>query len=350
MRRYALGVVAASLLTLAVILGFALWLIPLRNNLAFGDLLRLGWYSTNRYSYTLPPIAFVPPLVEPYRLLPDSDVVVLGDSTTNVAAHSWANYLAASGFRVSTLGLPPGGWDVPTLVADPAFRAAPPRLLLLASVERYLYGRLTHGQPPCTAPPASAPTVQAPLPVPGPPRPVHTRPIPPAQRGWIDLDQITYARDFVVNNVRLALGLKDRAVYQYPLDRRRFSSEAGDRLLVLSEDLQKAALGPADIAVMRCRLAEYRALVEANGRTRFALLALPDKLSLYRPDIVGTDPPASLLPALDDGSVPVIRADVALRGAVEAGAIDVFLPSDTHWGETGHRVVADTVLRFLEAD
>jgi hypothetical protein len=41
------------------------------------------------------------------------------------------------------------------------------------------------------------------------------------------------------------------------------------------------------------------------------------------------------------------RLDHAIQETIEQGAIDVYLPNDTHWSYRGHEIAADAVARYL---
>ena len=43
----------------------------------------------------------------------------------------------------------------------------------------------------------------------------------------------------------------------------------------------------------------------------------------------------------------VPRLDVALRNEIIRGTRDVYLPNDTHWGSSGHKIVAETLHQYL---
>jgi hypothetical protein len=41
------------------------------------------------------------------------------------------------------------------------------------------------------------------------------------------------------------------------------------------------------------------------------------------------------------------RLDLALQKEIDRGSQDVYLPNDTHWGTTGHKVTAHTLINYL---
>jgi hypothetical protein len=41
------------------------------------------------------------------------------------------------------------------------------------------------------------------------------------------------------------------------------------------------------------------------------------------------------------------RLDLALRKKIAHGIQDIYLPNDTHWGSTGHKITAETIHQYL---
>jgi hypothetical protein len=39
--------------------------------------------------------------------------------------------------------------------------------------------------------------------------------------------------------------------------------------------------------------------------------------------------------------------DLALRKKIAHGIQDIYLPNDTHWGSTGHKITAETIHQYL---
>ena len=94
-----------------------------------------------------------------------------------------------------------------------------------------------------------------------------------------------------------------------------------------------------------------RQQVEANGQTRFVLIVAPDKLTAYSDFIANKKlRNISMLTELSERNNKVIpRIDLALISAIRNGEQDVYLPDDTHWGSSGHRIAAETLLDFLQS-
>jgi hypothetical protein len=340
----ALGV-AASVLYTALTIGPAPSLKPF---IGEGDLTRLGWYSNPRYAPSLPQTAFEPPLITVGGYDRYYDVVVLGDSYSTSERFSWANLLAAQGWRV--LVHPPASTpnrelDVDALVASPAYQAAPPRLMIYQSVERELPKRFRTLAPQCDA--AVPPLPDVTLPAPRAITP-HTVPVLPDLRTPFDAAQIGFGRDFLLANLRRPFA-KNIVVYRTDLAVLRFSSARPATLLYYSEDRVTPEMTPALIERVRCGLLSVQRRIEAPGRTRFVAMIAPDKLSSYARDIARESPSrGSVVPRLVDPRLRLLRLDLALRSAIERGTLDVYLPNDTHWGAAGHRIAADTTLAFLQ--
>lgn len=155
-------------------------------------------------------------------------------------------------------------------------------------------------------------------------------------------------RDFVFRNVERALGRWTPVVRELELRTPRFSSRHPCTLLVVSHDLQKARWTEQDYAAMRCALLRLQQRVEADGRTAFVAMLVPDKLSAYHADLLDPGAPASVLDTVMDPRLHAPRVDAALRTAIEAGTVDVYLPDDTHFGAAGHAIAAEVIARYLE--
>jgi hypothetical protein len=276
-----------------------------------------------------------------------ADIVILGDSFSYDEPRSWPNYLAARGWSVTVLPLPPGGWSMERLLAQPAFRDTPPKLVIYESIERNLMERLGAPTRRCATAETAAPGPRIELP-PGPARAFKLVPFLQPRDRALSAAQIAYARDFLVKNLELRIHPQRRQVYDFPLTVARFSNVAPRQIIVIVEDTQKDRWTAADLANMRCTLAHFANAVQANGRTAFMALLAPDKLSAYHADLVDQTLATSVIPALV-GAVPIMpRLDLALRRAIEAGEVDVYMPSDSHWGAVGHKITAGTVLDAID--
>jgi hypothetical protein len=100
---------------------------------------------------------------------------------------------------------------------------------------------------------------------------------------------------------------------------------------------------------MRCRLLDLQQRVERDGRTRLLLVIAPDKSTAYADYL----PAESRLPNAIERlaqirGLPLPRLDLVMKQAIQQGAVDVYLPNDTHWGTAGSKLAAGAVIRYLD--
>lgn len=320
-----------------------------------GDLTRLGGYAENNFGWRGHEWVFKPPLATSSVSGTDDgyeDIVVLGDSfslrTTpdrqTPAGGFWTDFLAAdTGLRVGAFfikTMPPE-----RLLASPAFRTHPPRLVIVELVERSLRRQLLDAPGQCPDPhPHRFDLVLAPLSV--VPVAVHRRTAPQ----WNETG-IGQAIDHLAKAIpRWMVGWNDTLVRRLPLSRADlFTSRDPRDLLVYQDDFAKAAWSDRDWAAMRCRLLDWQRRFEANGRTRFLIVVAPDKSSAYAAYLpASVRQPDGVAELAQARALHLPRLDLALRAAIAAGVKDVYLPNDTHWGTAGSKIAADTIVDYLE--
>ena len=131
-----------------------------------------------------------------------------------------------------------------------------------------------------------------------------------------------------------------------------FSNRKSEQLLYFKGDLEKRKWPENLSSKVRCGLERIRQRTEANDFTAFAVMLVPDKLSVYSPWLV--DDSLANLTLLDD---PVLTAiphslDTSVRiiQAVKQGFVDFYLPGDTHWSSKGSRQVAQWMVELFQAD
>lgn len=313
-----------------------------------GDLTRLGGYPESLYGWQAPQKRFVPPLFRAFesagaQYLEPADVVILGDSFTFRAQASWADYLArATGLRVQAFKLE--AMTPNQLMQSDLFRRQPPRVVIYETTERSIKSRLRASGTSCRAAPDPAPARL----------PRHPRSIEPEevlrQARPVALD-LSMSVDFLTKAIPRALWGRDKTrVRRLVLTRdAAFSGVEKRQLLVYQDDLKKTQWTASDWESARCRLMELQNAVQANGQTYFMALIAPDKLSAY--DELLADPSLKGLSHIDalarDPLLHLPRVDRVLRQAIGNGLIDVYLGNDTHWGSSGHELVATSVVDAL---
>jgi hypothetical protein len=335
------GIAAAGGLLLVV------WLEPLA-----GDLTRVGGYGEHDFGWNGVEQQFSPPVAEPGKVDGEYDIVVIGDSFSSRTTPDrqtrdgsfWTDFLA------NDTGLRLGVFDVAVtpverFLASPSYRAYPPRLVILELAERTLLSRLG-GPVTCPRP---GPPVEArldPMPDPRVPGGYRRAVVPHSVEAAAG-----QAADYLKKAFRRRVLHRDATtVLRLPLDRSDlFTSRRPADLLIFADDLGKAGWTADDWVTMRCRLLRYQREVTANGTTAFLFVLVPDKSTAYADYL----PPAPwLIDAAEHLAEPpginMPRLDVVLRAAIAAGTRDVYLPNDSHWSTTGSRIVARTVLRYLQ--
>ena len=350
-RRFVLGLLALVLVPVTVLFALNLYLQPLS-----GDLTRVGSYAENDFGWNKPQLEFQQALFARGAYDHHYDVVVLGDSFSLRAPQlAWQNYLvAATGWSVITLDI--NETSLAQVIENPVFQKSPPRIFILETVERELPRRIKNEQS-CDAKafPGSHPATSGSL-----PRtvPIHERELQglarPVERDTASRDiKLGYVRDYLLRGLQRALFGKARVDAETVTLTRNapFSSSTKDAVLVYKKDFHKAQwwreMGVPQIG---CRIDRMRKLAEANGHTQFVLMVAPDKLTAYADFLRDQDlRNLSALPGLSRNLPEVMpRLDSALISAIRKGEQDVYLPDDTHWGSSGYRIAAETLLSFLQ--
>jgi hypothetical protein len=346
-RRYVLGLVSLAFLPALVLFVLGVFLEPL-----YGDLTRIGSYSEREFGWNKPQFKFTKQLFTKDQYAQYYDVVVLGDSFSRIwPQHQWQNYVVATtGWSVTTLDI--NLVKLESILDNPVFRKTPPKVFVLESVERYFPGHIKDGQPckPSSKLKDSKFFVRPPL--------AQLDKLEKSarhvdrERDWSDV-KLGYVIKYLWNSIwRTVNGAHRTDARKVALvGSTLFSSGNKQEMLVYKEDFQKASRWQeVGLQEMTCRIEQIRKLVEANGKTRFVLMVAPDKLTAYS-DFVRDKGlrNLSMMTQLAELKPEVIpRIDLALKSAIRAGEQDVYLPDDTHWGSSGHRITAEAFLGFLQ--
>ncbi len=347
MRTYTRILGGIALLTVVAIWGLALWLEP-----ADGDLARVGGFAENDFHWRAPQRVFEKNL---FRVAADLseydqyfDVVVLGDSFScdqESRFFGWQNeFIAQTGLSMLVLDTRKH-WPQEVLASE-GFRKFPPKVFVFQSVERYLLGRTAYFSKVPVPAAVGAPQREA--------IPVRTVMSPHlAVREEQPIARASRNPDHVLGHlgaiVRRELGL-NQLVRSVPLAKSGLFTSRNDRdMLVYFDEFDKKQISESDLYAMRAGVRAFSNLVTANGVTQFVLLVAPDKTSLYGPYLRhAEDATVNLVAELaKDPTLPVVRTDVVLAEAIRNGAMDIYLPNDSHWNSNGHRLVADALAKWL---
>jgi hypothetical protein len=324
-KTYLLWLMVPLLLASMAIIGLNLWLEPL-----VGDLTRIGGYPENDYGWRGSQERFTPPLADEITD-PDGhhDILVFGDSFSRVitpdqqarAGSHWVDFLAQeTGLSVDVVDR--YRHSLAAYLTSVAYQQDPPKVLIFESVERAPIEEID--KPECNG-----------SDVPPHPLTLNPRRVEPEQfrrKAAIDFSKyyaVSPALDLLAKAMSRAIDdPKEWPVLRLSLTREDlFSSRNSGDLLVYPKDLLKAGWTDAEWTAMGCQLLELQSLAEANGRTRFLAVIAPDKSSAYAAVLAQ---PAGVIDGTERLSkvngLRLPRVDLALKAAIAAGAVDVYLP------------------------
>lgn len=344
-RHYVFGLIFLALIPPLVLFLLGVFLEPL-----YGDLTRIGSYSEREFGWSKPQLTFSKPLYFT-RYSRYHDVVVLGDSfSTGSPQHQWQNYLVSySNWSVVTLNINSTKFE--SVLENRVFREKPPKIFVYESVERDFYSRI-NALPPCDGSEFrqnSKRTNQAQfvrLEHEGSSRYVER------EKNWNDV-KLGFVMKYLRNNFWRTFFNEERSdARKIALSQTApFSSANRQEMLVYKDDFKKiSSLQKISAREVDCRIERMRQQVEVNGKTRFVLIVAPDKLTAYS-DFISDEKLRNIskLNQLSESNRKIIpRIDLALMKAIGNGEQDVYLPDDTHWGSSGHRIAAETLIDFLQ--
>lgn len=342
-RLYTLGIIL-----LAFLPSFGLFLLGVFLEPLYGDLTRIGSYSEREFGWTKPQLKFSKKLYSDGRYTDYHDIVVLGDSfSRSWPQQQWQNYLVAeTDLSLITLDIDKNKWE--DVVESNIFRKNPPKFLIFQSVERYFAMRLKKEHCDEQTLPERSEFTAPPI--------VHIHPEGKTryvERGkeWNDV-KLRFVLNYLKNGAwRLLRGIEKTNVRKIDLtEAAPFSSFNNREMLVFKDDLEKvSSWQDMSLAEMGCRIEGIRKQIEANGHTKFVLMIAPDKLTAYADFLANKNlRDISYVTKLTEQNQEVMpRIDIALTAAIRTGVLDVYLPDDTHWGSSGHQIIAETLLGFL---
>ena len=340
-RSYLLILVGFVLATVVLLTAVAAFIEPLE-----GELTRLGGYAERHFGWNgvqrrLPADAVLEDRYEKYF-----DVVVVGDSFSKPG--HWQSVLRMkTGVSFTTLDIVNTPLD--GFASTEPFTSTPPKLMVVEIGERLLLAKFGSSKRACGPP---GPAQSAPRQVlPMTPTPIEFRETPRARALTPQNINLRYALLFAHRSlVRWLLDRDFTPVGRYALSRSGlFSNARNSEILVYNDDLIKLNWTEDAIRAAACAIRELQERVQANGRTRFVLLPIPDKSSAYADYIV--DPRfRSMQPLhriLSEQGINLARIDTHLKRAIDSGERDVYLPNDTHFGFRGYELAAQSVLESL---
>lgn len=275
-----------------------------------------------------------------------TDMVVFGDSFSLRNRSSWVfHFVNATGLSAQIMHYDQGG--IERVVDTDLYKSRPPRIVVFEILERMLLKTFSGESVECQL---SDPTV--PL---------------PADFEPLDISPTEYRRDtskrygdyqlaakIIRNRLFLLTGREEKLkprIAELTADT-LFSHRKSGELLYFKGDLEKREWPENLASKVRCGLERIRRQAEANGYTAFAVMLVPDKLSIYSPWLV--DSSKANLTLLDDRVLTAIPHSLDIRAMaiheVEQGFVDFYLPGDTHWSSKGDRQVAQWMVELFRAN
>jgi hypothetical protein len=326
MRRYLLCMLAIALTGVGAAAAWSWHLGPVR-----GDLTRVGgWperdFGPRRHTETV--------ALAPTRLHGTPDVVIVGDSFS--LSGVWQPAALGATASYATYDIEHFCFD--QYLASAAFRDAPPRVVVVQTVER-LYLRRFGAASWC--PRHSERAVMA--------DPAHWK----GYRAPDSHDEPAIAPGFALDALRARwrewqspeVALSGESMLAGLTRTSLFSNRRADRILLCAGDQDKAHWTPDQLRASVANVLALQQRVEMRGRTTFVFMLVPDKSTAYRRDLatpaLATD--HRLGERLAAAGVSGPRIDRVLAAAIAAGAQDVYLPNDTHLSSAGFGLMADAL-------
>lgn len=273
-----------------------------------------------------------------------ADIVVLGDSFSHKPRSNWTYHFAnLTGFDIQVMHHRNGG--IERIVNSKLFREQPPKVVIYQSVERSLHVYFSASSPECEV-------MRTNLPLPSDFSPLgiiteeyvrNTKP----ERG-----NYQRAIQYLRTRLRLLRGEGSEMMARYtPLLREDlFSNSKSDSLLFFANDLLKQGWPKELSRQVACGLSNFKQAVEANGKTAFVVMLVPDKLSAYSPWL--KDKSIASLSVLDlpelAGFPNIVELHSRIINEIGHGFVDFYTPSDTHWSSMGDRKAAEWTAELFQ--
>ena len=333
-----LGIVLSSM---AILLATAVYVEPLE-----GELTRIGGYAERDFGWNTPRLVLGSGAESPHAYDKYYDIVVLGDSFSKPGL--WQSFLKqATGLSFTTLH-----WDDSSLdevLNHPLFKRAPPKIVIAESGSRLLPLRFASPEGDCEAGRRYA--TQAGLSFEFKESPVVFSEKTRATATEFSDINLKFALLFLEKSaLRLIFNTEFSKVKRYALSRDGlFSSRNNRELLMMQTWFEQRAWTPAELAATACGIFNAQRRVQANGKTVFLLLPIPDKGTAYAKYIQHANfvSMSGINPMMAEQKINSARLDILLQTAIDHGEKDVYLPNDTHFGTLGYALAAKSVVDFL---
>ena len=346
-KTYNLIICIPLLIVFSVLIALGMQMQPLD-----GDLTRLGGFTENDFGWNKPKERFQSKLYDSKEGSTYDryyDIVVLGDSFSHhFPLSQWQNYLIQfTGLKTISYHL--DNFNIDDFLNSPAFKEKPPKIIIFETVERSFIhrGKQIGLEGNCQRQPDPDISVN-PLKI----EPLHN-PLDLYERDMSSgplHPNIGTAVHFLKRKIKITFNKKSIRSFLFPLkEDTYFSSRSNKYLLVYRDDVLKLKKKKEELQKALCQITALQNKVHENQKTLFITLLALDKLTAYsnflETDEYKSDSWHNLIASTNNLNIPPLKA--AFEFAIENKTQDVYLPNDTHWGSSGHRITAEVLYQYL---
>jgi len=332
-------------LVLFVLVSTSMYMEPLE-----GGLTRIGGYLENNYGWRGKQRYFDEPLFDQVSSINEYntyyDVIVLGDSFSQNQDYGWQNYFVnETGLSLITFSL--RNTTINDILNYSEYKKKPPLIFIYESVERLLWHR--HNK--CNT--QETETVKNIIPRTKLKQRLNKETFLRERVNVINITDVNMdvAANYLIKmSLRKILNVNLTKTIMFELNERgHFSNTYSGKILVYSDDLQKASLTDNNIITRGCDLLNIQNRIQSNQITQFIAMIPPDKLTAYSEYLANKKySNIDIIPALSKiNNLNVPRLDTGIKREIKNGLVDVYLPNDTHLSSLGYKIAAHEVVKYL---
>lgn len=315
------------------------------------ELTRMGGYLENDYGWNSPQEHFPKPLFKLAKSFDDYnkyyDVVVIGDSFSNNESSGWQNYfvnetgLSLISFDMKFIG-------INEILNSSIFKDKPPKIFIYESVERNILSR----HPSCNSDrDIRKYNINLNLNI----QPLNANiEVKYRSRESLSIEglnvssAINYTKKSISRNI---FGMDTTEITNFKLNKSgMFSSDINDSLLILNRDFKLMNATAEKISIAQCSLLAMQSKIRKSNKTEFVALIFPDKTTVYSEYFIDkTYSNISIIDRLERTKGLNITSLVNdYKSSVKNGAIDFYLPNDSHCGYMGYKLAGKALFKVIK--
>jgi hypothetical protein len=309
-----------------------------------GDLCRIGGYRENDYGWNLPQKRFKDCHYTIGKNLSDYDkyydIVTIGDSFSVNEKQSWQNHLAlTTGAKILTFHR--RSVTASSLLQHEQFIKTPPKVFIFQVVENGIQTalfdvaldehQLFHNEDSKSIKAFDKKKIN------------YDKHIEAFSRGRNQNFSMDSAIHHIKTNLKQLFGSRLKAKpYKLKSDKKLFSNNKQNEALFYYLDNLKLSISSDEWAIIEKRFATLQHQTQANGKTRFLAMIVPDKTTAYADFIKDINPDykssLSFMPKRHDINWINLEEKFKERLSSKEAIKDLYLPNDTHWGYEGYKL------------